>query len=86
MFQTLYFEDLALGMRETISKTVKNGDIMGFAEVSGDRNPIRFSAGFARKTQFGGRIVHGLLLRRASFPGSSACGCHARGRSSSPRV
>jgi 3-hydroxybutyryl-CoA dehydratase len=60
MFQTLYFEDLALGMRETISKTVENEDVIGFAELSGDRNPIHLSEHFARKTRFGGRIVHGL--------------------------
>ena len=40
MFQTCYFEDLAVGMRETISKTVENEDVIGFAELSGDHNPI----------------------------------------------
>ena len=60
MFQTLYFEDLVVGMRETISKTVENEDVIGFAELSGDHNPIHLSEHFARKTRFGGRIVHGL--------------------------
>ena len=60
LFQTLYFEDLALGMRETIQKTVENEDVIGFAELSGDHNPIHLSEHFARKTRFGGRIVHGL--------------------------
>jgi 3-hydroxybutyryl-CoA dehydratase len=60
MIQTLYFEDLSVGMRETISKTVENEDVIGFAELSGDRNPIHLSEHFARKTRFGGRIVHGL--------------------------
>ena len=59
-FQTLYFEDLAIGMRETIQKTVENEDVIGFAELSGDHNPIHLSEHFARKTRFGGRIVHGL--------------------------
>jgi 3-hydroxybutyryl-CoA dehydratase len=59
-FQTLYFEDLKLGMRETLRKTVENEDVIGFAELSGDRNPIHLSDHFARKTRFGGRIVHGL--------------------------
>jgi 3-hydroxybutyryl-CoA dehydratase len=58
--QTYYFEDLALGMRETIVKTVENEDVIGFAELSGDHNPIHLSEHFARKTRFGGRIVHGL--------------------------
>ncbi|HYA74925.1 MAG TPA: acyl dehydratase, partial [Roseiarcus sp.] len=32
-FQTLYFEDLAVGMRETLQKTVENEDVIGFAEL-----------------------------------------------------
>ncbi len=60
MFQTLYYEDLSVGMREAISKTVENEDVIGFAELSGDHNPIHLSEHFARKTRFGGRIVHGL--------------------------
>src|SRR5260370_18464542 len=59
-FQILYFEDLSVGMRETIVKTVQNEDVIGFAELSGDHNPIHLSEHFARKTRFGGRIVHGL--------------------------
>lgn len=59
-YQTYYFEDLALGMRESVAKTVGNEDVIGFAELSGDRNPIHLSEHFARKTRFGERIVHGL--------------------------
>jgi 3-hydroxybutyryl-CoA dehydratase len=58
--QTLYFEDLALAMTERLSKTVAASDVVGFAEVTGDRNPIHLSEHFAAKTPFGTRIAHGL--------------------------
>ena len=32
-FQTLYFEDLSLGMTETYVKEVKSSDVVGFAEI-----------------------------------------------------
>lgn len=58
--QTLYFEDLSLGMTETFSKTVSSEDVVGFAEITGDRNPIHLSEHFAARTPFGTRIAHGL--------------------------
>jgi 3-hydroxybutyryl-CoA dehydratase len=57
---TVYFEDLSIGMAETYAKEVHATDVVGFAEISGDRNPIHLSEHFAAKTPFGGRIAHGL--------------------------
>jgi 3-hydroxybutyryl-CoA dehydratase len=59
-FQALYFEDLRVGLTESYSKTVKSSDVVGFAELTGDRNPIHLSEHFAAKTLFKGRIAHGL--------------------------
>jgi 3-hydroxybutyryl-CoA dehydratase len=58
--RTLYFDDLSLGMTETYRKEVKASDVIGFAEITGDRNPIHLSEHFAAKTPFGSRIAHGL--------------------------
>lgn len=54
------FEDMTVGMRETYLKTVMDSDVIGFAQLSGDRNPIHLSEHFAARTRFGGRIAHGL--------------------------
>ena len=56
----LTFEDLSVGMTERVKKTVASSDVVGFAEVTGDRNPIHLSEHFAAKTPFGTRIAHGL--------------------------
>jgi 3-hydroxybutyryl-CoA dehydratase len=58
--RVLHFEDLSVGMSETFAKTVASSDVVGFAEVTGDRNPIHLSQHFAAKTPFGTRIAHGL--------------------------
>ena len=58
--RTLFFEDLSVGMRETLLKTVMNEDVIGFAALSGDHNPIHLSDHFAKTTRFGERIAHGL--------------------------
>ena len=54
------FEDLSVGMRDVLSKTVMASDVVGLAEVSGDRNPVHLSEHFAAKTPFKIRISHGL--------------------------
>ena len=58
--RTLFFEDLSVGMTETLEKTVSSSDVIGFAQLTGDRNPIHLSECFAARTSFGKRIAHGL--------------------------
>ena len=58
--RNLHYEDLRLGMSETLAKRIESSDVVGFAEVTGDRNPIHLSEHFAARTPFGGRIAHGL--------------------------
>lgn len=58
--QMLYFEDLSVGLTEVLAKTIDSADVVGFAEVTGDRNPIHLSEHFAARTPFGTRIAHGL--------------------------
>ena len=54
------FEELEVGMSAEILKTVMANDVIGFAQLSGDTNPVHLSDHFAAKTPFRGRIAHGL--------------------------
>jgi 3-hydroxybutyryl-CoA dehydratase len=47
-------------MRETLMKTVMETDVVGFARISGDENPIHLCDVYAASTRFGERIAHGL--------------------------
>ena len=55
------FESLRLGMRDTSQRTVQDADVVAFAGLSGDCNPLHLSEDYARGTRFGGRIVHGMF-------------------------
>jgi 3-hydroxybutyryl-CoA dehydratase len=57
----LYLEDLKVGMSAMFGKTVTEADIVAYAGVSGDTNPLHLHDGFARTTRFGQRIAHGML-------------------------
>ena len=50
-----------IGQIATISKTVSDKDVKQFAKLVGDENPIHIDDEFAKKTQFGKRIAHGML-------------------------
>ena len=55
------FEALTVGMSAAYSKTVTEADIVLFAGISGDTNPVHLDAEFAASTMFGERIAHGML-------------------------
>ncbi len=60
-----YIEDLAVGMSALYARTVTDADIVLFAGISGDVNPVHLNHEFASQTMFEGRIAHGMLT--ASF-------------------
>ena len=61
MMRTFGFDDLELGQCASLMRTVMESDIIGFAQVSGDHNPIHLSDDYAASTKFGQRIAHGML-------------------------
>ena len=60
-----YFEDLEEGMEDAFAKTITDADVITFAGISGDTNPIHLNHEFASETMFECQIVHGMLT--ASF-------------------
>jgi len=58
-------EDLAVGMTDAYEHVVTAEDVVKFADISGDHNPVHLDEAYARTTRFKGRIVHGMLS--ASF-------------------
>jgi 3-hydroxybutyryl-CoA dehydratase len=55
-------DELAVGQRATLSKTITEADIVMFSGVSTDANVLHLDADYARDTPFGGRIAHGMLV------------------------
>jgi acyl dehydratase len=59
----LRFEDVEVGFRfETPGRTVTEADLVAFAGVSGDFNPLPPARVFAAESIYGERIAHGALV------------------------
>jgi 3-hydroxybutyryl-CoA dehydratase len=59
--QGLFLEDLSVGQSAERVRTVTEADIVAFAAVTGDSNPVHLDADYAATTSFGERIAHGML-------------------------
>lgn len=56
------FEDLRLGMTDSVTKRFTEQDVIAFAELSTDKNPLHLDEEVAKKGMFGQRVVHGILV------------------------
>ena len=61
----MYIDELAEGQSAEFSKTVTEADVVLFAGITGDLNPVHIDDVAASESRFGGRIAHGMLV--ASF-------------------
>ena len=58
-----YFEDHEINsVMESSSCTITEGHVVTFAELSGDYFPLHMDEKFAKESQYGRRIVHGVLV------------------------
>ena len=58
---THYFEDLKIGDEAAMKRTVTEADIVAYAALSGDYNPVHLDPEYAARTIFKQRIAHGIL-------------------------
>ena len=53
--------EMNVGDSAEMAKTVTEADIVGFAGITGDFNPVHIDAVAAKESMFGERIAHGIL-------------------------
>lgn len=61
MIESIPYDALEIGQSAEYSKTVTEQDIVLFAAISGDVNPVHLDEAYAHTTVFGERIAHGML-------------------------
>ncbi|MEG0070044.1 MaoC family dehydratase [Cetobacterium sp.] len=55
------FSELKIGMKDSVSKTITETDIILFAGITTDVNPAHLNEEYAKTTMFKHRIAHGML-------------------------
>jgi 3-hydroxybutyryl-CoA dehydratase len=53
--------DLAIGQSAELTRTITDADVMAFATLTGDFNPVHVDESAAAASPFGSRIAHGML-------------------------
>lgn len=56
------YDSLEIGDGFTWSRIITSEDVQGFADVTGDDNPLHLDAEYAATTDFGRPVVHGVFI------------------------
>ena len=55
------YEDIVIGMKETLSHSITQSDIEKFVNLTGDDNKLHVDSEYASKTVFKKPVVHGMI-------------------------
>lgn len=58
---TYKIDEIKIGMEASCSKIISDDDVIGFANISGDKNPVHLDDEYASKSRYKKRIAHGLI-------------------------
>jgi acyl dehydratase len=61
MTDNIPYEALEVGQKACVIRVIEERDVLLFAELSGDRNPVHLDADYAARSAFRERIAHGML-------------------------
>ena len=64
----LSYDQCRVGMKASFANTITESDVILFAGISGDFNPMHVNEEFARLTPFGKRIAHGAIPQSLIAP------------------
>lgn len=76
----LYLDDLAVGASvEGPPRPLDERAFAAFAALTGDDHPIHYDADYARRSRFGARVAHGLLVSAMAALGASPLSARLHG-------
>ena len=59
--RNIAYDDIKIGDKASISKTITEHDVYTYAGVTGDFNPVHINSEFAKTSMFKERIAHGMI-------------------------
>lgn len=77
MMKALKYDEIKIGDEASFYRKITVSDVKCFAELSGDVNPLHCDVDYAKTTQFGNTVIHGML---ASSLFSQLVGMHLPGK------